>query len=346
MTQLNTIRTLSALTIAASLAACGGGGGSSAPAAAAPAAPAAPVTVVSTAGSLNAAAIAPSYAASSVQMSAFQKLNELRKAAGAGELEQSTQLDTAAQAHAQYLSTNQTVTHVEDANLSGFYAVTPEGRATKAGYTGNVSEDIGGTGASMLGSDCSIGLLNTVYHGDSLLYTWSDVGVGTAPDAANFPMCVYNVGTKQAYGQVRPAGALMAYPYAGQTGIEGTFYIAYESPRPLASEIPGTTAGSPILVSVKNADYENFRAAGTLDATLTKFELKDAGGNLVPAVVMVSTSVKASGVTVTQDSILNPGSVILVPRSPLSAMTTYSVSFAATLKAGTSLTKDWTFTTK
>ena len=46
-------------------------------------------------------------------------------------------------------------------------------------------------------------------------------------------------------------------------------------PRPLDGDIVGPTAGAPINVSVKNADFENFKAAGTLDVKLTKFELRD-----------------------------------------------------------------------
>ncbi|HEU4460871.1 MAG TPA: CAP domain-containing protein [Methylibium sp.] len=342
--------TSSSLVVAFSvaLAACGGGGGSSEPVASTAGTPPAAVVVVSASGSLNAAAAAPSYAASSVHASAFAKLNELRKAAGAGELEQVATLDVAAGAHASYLSINQTVSHDQDASRTGFYAATPGARATKAGYTGlAVGEDIGGTGASRSGADCSLGLLNTVYHADSLLYVWNDVGVGVALDAAGFPMCVFNTGLKTTYGQVRPAGSVMAYPYAGQTGVEGTFYIGYEVPRPLPSEITSLTAGSPVLVSIKNTDFENLKAAGTLDAHLTKFELRDAGGNLVPAVVMVGPKVQAAaGIAVVQDPMLNEGSVVLVPRAALSPATAYGVTLSATLNAATSVSKTWTFSTR
>lgn len=352
--------------LASSLAACGGGGGggdgggttatavgsnggaSSAPVVANP-----PVDVVSSTGTLQTSVIAPTYAASGAELSAYTALVAARQAAGAGFVAQSAELDVAAAAHAKYLTTNISTTtdfHTEDSTKRDFYAVSPSARVAKAAYAGTSStEVIGGTGVSLQGSDCALGLLNTVYHAAALLSQSTHVGVGFGADSAGFPLCVMDLGVAPGttYAQVAATGAMTAYPYNGQTNVFETFYVAYESPRPSAALFPNTTVGTPIVVNVRNADYVNFQAAGTLAPTVTTFTLKDAGGNLVPAAILSNSALIAgTGLTLNADANLAAGFAVLVPLSPLSKGATYTVTFTATLKAGsTPVTKTWSFAT-
>lgn len=280
----------------------------------------------------------PAYAANSQQLSFFNALNAARVSAGAGAVNQSTALDTASQAHAQYLTANGIVSHTEDSSKPAYYEVTPSSRITRAGYTAPSfsTEVIGGTGASMSAADCALGLLNTVYHGAALLSQVTDVGIGIGTDGLGVPSCVSDLATPSTntYGQVPASGKFIAYPYNGQTGVVETFYVAYETPRPSATLFPGTTAGTPVIVRVRNADFLNFQHANTLSATVTKFELKDAGGNLVPAGILAASGLTGSGVTLNTDSQLGEGFAVLVPLSPLAKGATYTYAFTATLKVG------------
>lgn len=347
---LNTLRILSALTMAAALTACGGGG-ASAPATPVPPPPAGNTDVVDVAGTLQTSATAPTYAANSTALSAYNALSVARTSAGAGVVAQSAQLDTAAGAHAAYLTANiaSGLTHTEDSTKPSYYEATVGSRIAKAGFNaGFATEVIGGAGASMQGSDCVLGLLNTVYHAAALLSPATQVGVGFGTDGAGVPLCVADLAatSAQTYGQVPAAGALVAYPYNTQANVLDTFYVGYESPRPSATLFPNLTAGTPVVVSVRNADYLNFKAAGTLAVVVTKFELKDAGGNVVPSGILANSAITGSGVTLTSDSNLGEGFAVLVPLSPLSNNVTYTATFTATLKSGaTPLTKTWSFTT-
>ena len=351
---------IATVAIAASLTACGGGNSgnasTSAPAGTSPAptppsgGASAPTTdVVSSAGTLQAAATAPSYAASSQQLAFFNALNTARTAAGAGAVNQSAQLDTAAQAHATYLTTNQVVAHTEDSTNPDYYEATPSSRLAKAGFSAGYStEVIGGTGPSMSAADCALGLLNTVYHGAALLSQETYVGIGIGTDGLGVPSCVSDLGaaSTDTYGQVPASGKFIAYPYNAQTNVLETFYVAYETPRPSATLFPGTTTGTPVIIRVRNADYVNYQHAGTLAVTVSKFELKDAGGNIVPAGILAATGLKGSGVTLTTDSQLGEGFAVLVPFSPLAKGATYTYTFTATLKTGgTPVTTTNTFTT-
>ena len=308
--------------------------------------------MVSTAGTLQTSAAAPSYAASSQQASFFSALNTVRAAAGAGVVDQSTTIDVASQAHADYLTANITTTtdlHSEVSTKTGYYGDTLATRLTKAGYSyGFATEVVGGTGASLSATDCVYGLMDTVYHAAALLSQETAVGVGIGSDAASIPLCVSDLAdaSTDSYGQVPASGALIAYPFSGQTSVAGTFYVAYEEPRPSATLFPNTTAGTPIVVRLRNADFVNAQAAGTLAATVTQFTLTDAGGNIVQAAILAAPDVTGSGVTLNSDSNLGDGFVILVPLSPLAANATYTAHFSSTLTAsGTALTKTWSFTT-
>ncbi|MEJ6002535.1 CAP domain-containing protein [Paucibacter soli] len=349
-----TLRFAFVVTLTAALAACGGGGGSStAPSTpTTPTTPTTPVPVVSDAGNLKTSAAAPTYAAGTLAESAYTALNTVRLAAGAGLLSQDAQIDVAAAAHAKYLTTNlSTVTsyHNEDSSKFDFYAVTPGDRIAKAGYSAAFStEAVGGTGASQLGADCVLGLLNTVYHGAALLSRNSAVGFGFGLDGAQIPLCVADLASPVAdkIGQVPAVASLVAYPYAGQKSVMETFYVGAESPRPSAVLFPNATAGTPVLVSVRNADYLNFQDAGTLNATVTEFSLKDAGGNAVAAAVVANSALKGQGVTLNADANLAEGFAVLVPLAPLVKGQTYTATFTATLKAGgAALTKTWSFST-
>lgn len=325
-----------------SLTACGGGGGDVGGGTNPP-----PANVVAAQGTLQTSAPPATYTVGSLQADAFDALQTVRAGAGAGLLRQSQQLDTAAQAHADYLTVGP-LGHYEDASYTqAYYAYSPADRMTKAGFSASfTTEVIGGTGASMKGADCLLGLMNTVYHAVAILGPQTHAGIGYAPDDAGIPGCVIDFAATagDTYGQVAPAGELVAYPYAGQSGVYSSTDLTYESPRPPRIVVPDGVVGTPVVVSVRNADFVNYKAAGTLAVSVSKFELKDTGGNLVPAGILASAGISGAGLTI--DAQLADGSLVLVPRAALVGGATYTATLTATLKAGGApLAKTWSFTT-
>lgn len=307
--------------------------------------------VASASGSLQTSVPTPDYAAGSQGDVSMSALNEARRNAGAGLLQQSKALDTAAQAHVQYLAVNIGATgHTEEPVKPSFYEIRPELRMAKAGFAPGYSAEVINTRGTLLGVDCVGQMLATVYQASALLGPATHTGFGFSGNFAVKPICIGNFATAQsdALGQYAAAGALVAYPYGGQTNVPPDYNVDFDSPRPSASLVPNTPAGTPVIVNVRNADYLNFRAAGTLDAVVTRFELKDAGGNAVTAVLLANQPIRAgTGVVLNADGNLPDGAIALVPLSPLAPAKTYSVSFSATLKTGGApLAKSWSFTTR
>jgi uncharacterized protein YkwD len=308
--------------------------------------------VVSSSGTLQTTADSTSYTSGSSQALVFSRLNTMRQGAGAGVVNQDTELDTASAAHAKYLTTNiaDGFTHTEDSTKTDYYATSMADRVTKAGFSYSyVTEVIGGSSSSTDASRCVDVLLNTVYHAAALLSRVTSVGIGIGSLASGTPFCVSDLGTvlSDSYGQVPASGSLVGYPYSSQTSVPYRFYVAGESPRPSSTLFPGSYTGTPVIVSVRNADYLNFNAAGTLAVTINQFVLKDSSGNTVSSALLSNASMSAgSGVTLNSDSNLGAGFIVLVPYSALSTNSTYTVTFSATLKSGgTALTKSWSFTT-
>lgn len=335
-----------ALVMALALAGCGGGGGGDATGPT----PGSGTGSVATGGTLVTSVPAASY---SVSLGAdfFSFLNSARSGAGAGMVAQSTAIDTAAAAHAAYLTANGTgsTPHQEAPAKTNYYAATVGARLEKAGFNAGVfTEVIGGPGPSGTGSGCAMGLLNTVYHGAALLGPYTFVGFGQGLDGINWPLCSANLATaaSESNVQVPASGAVVAYPHADQTDVPNVFYAGYESPRPPVSLFPNLTAGTPILVSLRNADYVNARAVDALNAVITKFELKDGDGNVVPSAILANSALSGSGVTLHADSALGDGFAVLVPLAPLNISATYAVSLVASVKTGGAvISKSWTFTT-
>lgn len=307
--------------------------------------------VASASGSLQTSVPTPDYAAGSQGDVSMSALNEARRNAGAGLLQQSKALDTAAQAHVQYLAINIGATgHTEEPVKPSFYEIRPELRMAKAGFAPGYSAEVINTRGTLLGVDCVGQMLATVYQASALLGPATHTGFGFSGNFAVKPICIGNFATAQTdtLGQYAAAGALVAYPYGGQTNVPPDYNVDFDSPRPSAMLVPNTPAGTPVIVNMRNADYLNFRAAGTLDAVVTRFELKDAGGNAVAAVLLANQPIRAgAGVVLNADGNLPDGAIALVPLSPLAPAKTYSVSFSATLKTGGApLAKSWSFTTR
>ena len=355
------LQLLFAFTAVAALTACGGGSDASPapaptstptsappPATPTPAPPAtptpAPTPTVGTNGTLQTSVPAATYDAR--RKAAYDELNAARSGAGAGLLAQSAQLDTSASSHAAYLSANgfnsADSAHDETAGLTDFTGTDPFKRMQSAGYGFSfASEVIGDIGSTSSTSDCVGDLLDTIYHAADMLSRETDVGIGFGTGAAA-GMCTMDLGSTLAHAsaQIPPSGAIIAYPYGGATVASGTFHVANESPRAPVALLPNSTAGTPILVGLRNQDYIKGKAA-----TITQFSLTDSAGNLVPSVILADSSVTGTGVNTDPglDGGVVSGFAVLVPRSPLPAGS-YTVTLHAAVTGGRALVlTTWTF---
>ena len=306
-------------------------------------------------GSLQIIAPTANYPGGSSEGAAWRDLNTAREVAGAGWLVQSSELDTAAAAHANYLARNIGATgHDEQPNKIDYYEATPASRVAKAGFAASfsaetISDEL--PQASLQRFDCAAELLNSVYNAAALIGPATHVGLrswdGTF-SGLQFCTAVVAAPADKPHGQVVPAGKMVVYPYNGQTGVVDSVDLRNELPRPSATVLPNGLAGTPVIVNLRNADYLNLLAAGTLNARITKFTLTDTGGNAVQAALLTHAAIGAgSGVVRHEDAVLPVGTAVLVPLSPLPRGQKYTVSFGATLKdGGPVLDKSWEFTTR
>jgi hypothetical protein len=337
----------------------GGGGGGSAPTpptpAPTPAPPPPPALAVPLTGTLVTSVPAPSYASTSNEMAMLQSLNAMRVASGAGLLQQATTLDVAAFGHLKWLALNGGLTHNQTAGSNGFTGVTPLDRIRAAGFAGAIAtnETISGRFRTDPLGKCLPTL--APYHFAALLGNSTHVGMsqlertsipGGVGVAGQFTCVVKFATTNElSFGQVPPSGAIVNSP----ANNEKAFFrgdIGGEIPRVPVSIIPTEFSGKPVFVSVRNADFINWRQDGSLDTTVTQFEIKDDLGNVLPVAIINSGLLKAGpGIVLNNDVNVPEGAAILIPRSPLTIGKVYRVNFSATLKAGApALTKTWTFT--
>ena len=342
-------RALLGAALVALVAACGGGGGGTAPLPTPQAggggggSAGTPPPPSNSQYALQTNVPAPTYPAGTPRALILAKLNEVRAAGGWGLLGQSAALDQAANAHAQYVLTNRQLTHVQTAGLPGFTGVNPSDRAAAAGYTGVVTEVIGGFVASASAADFIPGVLRTIYHAQALQAGYRDVGIGVVLDTQfnQYIVVVLSGVATGASQQLMAAGGVKVYPGVGQTNVLTAFNPATEVPRPLPEL---TLAGHPVSVLLDNVNEAQLAASSL---TVESFTLKDGSGNLVPALLMTAPGVKVGpGLTGDQrtDAMLAARSLYLVPKSPLLANTTYTAQVSARTSAGT-YDRTWSFTT-
>jgi len=361
---------LTALAFAASLVltACGGGGGGSSnatPPASGASTPAAPASGASSTPASSGVApqtsvAAPTYAAGTFQAAAFQVVNNYRLAMGVGEVAQDPVLDMSAQHHSDYTFTNlasNTITTLDHDEVQGnadFYATTPLLRAQLAGAptTEWIGENMAaGTmqSATTAAANCIGQALASVYHLEGLTATQQTIGIGYTAGTAAYPLytCVTDFGTSTgvvgapganensyAGGQQLPVGTVLSSPFSNETGV--ALAMAAESPNPA----PDVAApGRPILVRVNAEDADLL--------TVTQFTLTNASGTAVAARILVPAAEQAGSTATTvadPNAILANGTAVLLPLAPLTANTTYTVTFSGA-RDGSPLSKTWTFTT-
>jgi hypothetical protein len=320
ITELTAISFAAALALSACGGGGGGGGGSNNTGATAP-------TPASTPSADTGNLASPQYAANSAQLTVFNSLNQYRQQCGFPALVENTVLDQAAQAHAQYLGLNSTVTDTEVSANPGFTGVTYADRATHFGYpstyVGGVSEGFY-TNATLTdadyGSRLLAGWLSGIYHIGVAVWPVTSVGVG------------YNTLTYNGFPEVQGTLSIanlqatltntpLTFPCQGTTGV--AYSSAGETPAP-----PNTNGawGTPIAVAGNPSDV----------IALTSGTVTDTSGNVVTLQLLDSAS--------DPNKLLPKYEAVAYPAAALLPNTQYSVSVNGTVN-GTPFSRSFTFTT-
>lgn len=318
------------------LGACGGGSSESpAPVSSTPAPVSSAVTTPAPAVSIPSA----SYAAGSAELGAWNVLQQARVLCGFGALQQSTQLDAAEKAHAQYLtsaavSTGESLlSHYEtDRNNSYYTGYYPWDRARYQGYGSQVAEILEATvwrydvrnpptfpTLQQRGEASMLSLMTTVYHLIGAMYEGTDVGFGTDIRTAvdgNSRREEYRFGSLNGYQTTRVNlgnGKLVTYPCEGSRNIPVSFVPANETPNPFpAMTGSNQQVGPPIYLKVD---------AGQV--------LKLDGANLNGA----GSEVAATLLTQANDphQVIEANEAFVVPTRVLAPDTTYQVNLSGSI---------------
>ena len=329
---MKTIAKFVSCVAAATLTACGGGG-AGAPATASAsgtvAASPAPITVPS-------APVATGYPANSQQGEAFALLNAERTKCGFAALVQNSALDIAAGAHANFLVENGVhYGHLEVAGLPFFSGVSEKDRAVAAGYSDPVGAMLAVSIGTLSTSQARTiqmqvrDILGAPYHLLSAIDDYLDAGVGYASKIIGVNESkALNITLGRPGGNPLDAAQVYTYPCEGSTAVNAR--LANETPSPIPANLSQDYRlyGTPIAVKVRTG-----KVLIVISATITP----GAGGPAVPAQIIGLANTP-------QPALMRGDSAYVLPTSPLTPSTTYTVQLAGT-SDGVAFTKTFSFTT-
>lgn len=175
----------------------------------------------------------------------YDRLNEVRAAMGLPPLKWNTALGSAAQAHADYMVTNQTIAHAEDPSCPGFVGTSVATRVAAFRYGGQlVQETIIGR-FSTTNADgrarMETMLLAPLHRVQVLALEFDEAGTGIAKTGGPLDM---NLGSSK--GLPPAARFWVLYPFAGQSDVTANFYPGTELGLP--ETLPFMT-GTPLTLS-------------------------------------------------------------------------------------------------
>jgi uncharacterized protein YkwD len=315
---------IAALAAACALVACGGGGGTAEPTAAA----STPILLPSTATPTPVTDPGAPASVGNVAIDGRNWINFRRSQIGMPLLTQNTVIDSASQAHSDYQRLNDTITHAEIAGKPGFSGVDLLARLTTAGYAFARNSYAYGEVISATSSNSGFymaeELITAIYHRFVIFEpVFKEIGAGSGTTAKNYTYFTADFTANNGYGPGIGRGALVTWPYNGQTQVTPNFFSDYEEPDPVPEK---NEVGYPVSV---HADI-------TAVLTVKTFTIRPHGGNDLVTKQILHYSDEAETV---------PVAAAIVPLEPLRAATTYDVSFTGSV-SGTTVEKTWSFTTK
>jgi hypothetical protein len=250
---------------------------------------------------------APTYAAGSEQLAAFNYLNGIRGRCGFGLLKQDTRLDQAAGDHANYLAVNfaqlGAIGHVQTPGLPGFTGITVGDRTIARGYEGISTEGVifGVPTASL--QRFVAALLQTAYHSTAALGSPTDVGFGRQTLGASFVVVVYGT-ERNTVGQQMAGDAVALAPCDGERDWRRVH--APENPNPMPG-VPLGTYGAALVAKVREGQL----------LSVDEWTLIGPGG------APVSTTLRRFGNDPNNNMAVNRA--VLIPNVVLAPNTTYNV---------------------
>jgi hypothetical protein len=265
-------------------------------------------------------------------------INFRRSQIGIATLAQNGQIDRAAQAHSDYQKLNNIVSHEEVSGKPGFTGVGVQARLAAAGYTFSSGSSIAWgevIAASTNGSGFGMAeeLITAIFHRFAIFEPqFKEVGTGSAITSAGYTYFTSDFAANNGYGPGIGRGALVTWPYNGQTQVTRNFFTDSEAPDPIP-DMSVNEVGYPISVH------------GDISAVLTvqSFTIQPRGG--APLDVRLLEHKQLPPEQETEQNRTTPTSAAaIVPLAPLKAGTTYDVTFVGTADA-IPVTKSWSFTT-
>ncbi|UGQ46664.1 CAP domain-containing protein [Massilia endophytica] len=306
-----------ALLLAALLSACGGGGGSSNSGGVTPP-PTNPPPTPSAPG-------APA-ATGNTATDGFNWFNFRRSQIGLATLARNAQMDLASQGHANYLMTNNTVSHTQVAGNPGFTGANLIDRFNAAGYRVTAPYAYGeviSAAGDRAGFYHAEELIAAIYHRFVIFEpVFKEAGTGAATSNSNYTYFTAAMAASGGYGAGVARGTVAVYPGVDQTAVPVNFMSDSEAPDPVPNQ---NEVGYPISVHAN--------IASTI--AVTSFTVKPRGGSNLAARLLTKST----------DSNTPASAAAIIPLAKLNAATTYDVSFAGSVD-GAAVTRNWSFTTK
>lgn len=233
-------------------------------------------------------------------------INTYRAKVGLQALTLNTQLDDAAQGHANYMTSTNLFSHEELLSSNPLYiGLNPWDRGKYFGYSYmEYAEDMAMNTPSI--TDSVSLLVDAPYHRVPIfMSTLKDIGIGIATSQSNDRYDVIDFGS-QSY--TVGADQTIKYPYDGQTGVSPS-WVDTESPDPLSAFLGngyGTKVGYPITLFTFGRDT-------LTDTQLKAVRLTDPDGNSVPIYPVD----------------LSNGNYAFIPKNPLFQGTVYQIAIQA-----------------
>ncbi len=308
-------RWIPALLSAALLSACGGGSSDSSNVAQNTSTPA---------GQLVQEPGAPALS-NNIATDGFNWFNYRRSQIGLSPLARNGLIDSAAVGHSSYLNLNNTVAHEQVLGKPGFTGVTLGDRLAKAGYVvtslqGEVIAGASNTSGFYLAEE----LVTAIYHRFVIFEPlFREGGAGAAVSGAGYAYFTTDLAGNRNYGPGLPVAQIVTYPFSGQQKVAASFSSDNETPDPVPNQ---DVVGYPISV---HANY------GT-PVSVTAFSVRQRGAGADLAVRLLTSG---------NDAHTPVSAASIIPLAPLSANTSYDVSFIGKVN-GADITRSWSFSTR
>lgn len=252
-------------------------------------------------------------------------INYRRGQIGVPLVPENAQINNAALGHSEYLRINNIMSHDQVAGRQGFTGVDLGARLNAAGYTLDANrgyaygEVISGTNNGS-GFFMAEELITAIYHRFVIFEPmFREIGTGAATASSGYNYFTADFASRDGYGPGIARGALVTWPFNGQTRVVPNFFSNTEQPDPVPN---ANEVGYPISVHA-NLDSR---------VTVTSFTVRPRGGS------------DLSVLRVDPLSNDKPAAAI-IPLQPLRAATQYDVSFTGTVN-GAAITRAWSFTTR